>query len=49
MKRLEQQSTENTFEIFGFEVLTSKEMNELRGGSRPKSRDKDILDVEDDG
>jgi hypothetical protein len=49
MKRLEGQSTENTFGVFGFEVLTSEEMNELRGGTTPKSRDKDILDVEDDG
>ncbi len=49
MKSLQGQSTDNTFEVFGFEVLTTKEMNELRGGTRPKSRDKDILDVEDDG
>ena len=44
---LQGQSTENTFEGFGFEVLTSEEMNELKGGIRPKSRDKDHLDLED--
>ena len=49
MKRTEGQSTENTFGVFGFEVLTAEQMNELRGGTNPKSRDKDVLDVEDDG
>ena len=47
MKRSEGQSTENTFEVLSFEVLTSKEMNELKGGTPRKSRDKDHLDVGD--
>jgi len=50
MKRVQGQSTENAFEVLGFDVLTSKDMNELRGGGdiRPKSRDKDIYDEGDE-
>lgn len=48
MKRVQGQSTENTFS-FGFEVLSSEEMNMLKGGTVPvKSRDKDIYDVVED-
>jgi hypothetical protein len=48
MKRVELQSAENTFEVLGFSVLTSDEMNEIKGGvdSRPQSRDVDIY-IED--
>ena len=48
MKRVQGLSTENTFEVLGFDVLNTNEMNEVRGGSRPKSRDKDVLDIEDE-
>lgn len=49
MKRVQGQSTEYTFN-FGFEVLTNKEMNMLKGGveSKPKSRDKDVWGDEDE-
>lgn len=48
MKRVQGQSTENTFS-FGFEVLSNEEMTMLKGGIvPPKSRDKDIYDVEED-
>ncbi|HYQ55999.1 MAG TPA: hypothetical protein VEP89_01545 [Draconibacterium sp.] len=29
-----------------FEVLTEKDMNDVRGGGTPKSRDKDIFDFD---
>jgi len=48
MKRVQELSTENTFEGLSFEVLTSNEMNEVRGGGRPKSRDKDVFDMDDE-
>jgi hypothetical protein len=43
MKRVELQSAENTFEVLGFSVLTSDEMNKIRGGAddKPQSRDLD--------
>ena len=46
MKKVQGQATENTF---GFEVLTNEEMNMVKGGtdSKPKSRDKDVWDVEE--
>ena len=46
MKRVQGQSTENTF---GFEVLTNEEMNMVKGGvdTTPKSRDKDVYDLEE--
>ncbi|WP_321344300.1 hypothetical protein [uncultured Draconibacterium sp.] len=31
-----------------FEVLTSDELMEVRGGGTPKTRDKDIYDFEED-
>lgn len=47
MKRVQGQATENTF---GFEVLTSEEMNMVKGGidTPPKSRTKDIWDIEEE-
>ncbi len=48
MKSLQGQFVENTFEVFGFEVLTSEEMNIVRGGGVPASKDKDIF-IEDEG
>ena len=33
---------------FGFDVLTHEELNELRGGGTPKSRDKDIFEFEEE-
>jgi len=43
-------SEKNIFETLSFEILTSNEMNEIRGGGdiRPKSRDKDIYDEGDE-
>ena len=47
MKKVQGQATENTFS-FGFEVLSNEEMTMLKGGVEPpKSRDKDIWDVEE--
>nr|WP_321357067.1 hypothetical protein [uncultured Draconibacterium sp.] len=48
MKRGQLQSTENTFEVFGFEVITKEAMSEVRGGGTPKTRDKDIFDFEEE-
>ncbi|MBN2635370.1 MAG: hypothetical protein JXR61_03810 [Prolixibacteraceae bacterium] len=33
---------------FGFDVLSQEEMNEVRGGGTPKSRDKDIYEFEEE-
>lgn len=49
MKRVQFESTENTFESFGFELMNAEAMNNVRGGVEPtKSRDKDIYDFEED-
>ena len=48
MKMGQFQSTENTFEDFGFEVINEEAMSEVRGGGTPKSRDKDIFDFEEE-
>jgi bacteriocin-like protein len=44
MKKGQGLSIENTFGNLGFEILTTNELSEVRGGSRPKSRDKDVYD-----
>jgi len=36
------------FELFGFEVLSDEEMLKVRGGGKPKSREKDIYDLEEE-
>ncbi|WP_163323485.1 MULTISPECIES: hypothetical protein [Draconibacterium] len=33
---------------FDFEVLSQEELNEVRGGGTPNSRDKDIYDFEEE-
>ncbi|MCY1722787.1 hypothetical protein OU798_20740 [Prolixibacteraceae bacterium Z1-6] len=39
---------ENILDILGFDVLSSNEMNEVRGGIEPpKSRDKDVFDYDE--
>ncbi|WP_297089568.1 hypothetical protein [uncultured Draconibacterium sp.] len=49
MKKGQFQSTENTFEVCGFEVINEEAMNNIRGGVEPpKSRDKDIFDFEEE-
>gem|GEM_PF-460685 len=50
MKRVQGQTTENTFKNLGFDVLTNAEMNTIKGGldSRPKSRPKDVFDFEEE-
>lgn len=48
MKKVQGQSTENTFEVFGFEVLNENELMEVRGGGQPYSKDRDMFD-EDEG
>lgn len=47
MKRLQGQS-EMALNSFGFDVLTSNEMNAIKGGveSKPKSRPKEIYDFD---
>ncbi|MEN8116891.1 MAG: hypothetical protein ABFS16_07925 [Bacteroidota bacterium] len=47
MKRVQGQ-TEKTFEKFGFDLLNEKEMSEIRGGGKPKSRDQDVFDLEEE-
>ncbi|MCY1722786.1 hypothetical protein OU798_20735 [Prolixibacteraceae bacterium Z1-6] len=39
---------ENILDILGFDVLSSSEMNEVRGGTKPKSRDKDVFDYDEE-
>ncbi len=48
MKDLSAQYTQQEFRGFNFEVLTSEEMNIVRGGGVPASKDKDIW-IEDEG
>ena len=38
----------NEIVFFGFEPLTENELNIVRGGGTPKSRDKDIFDFEEE-
>ncbi|WP_303924228.1 hypothetical protein [Draconibacterium sediminis] len=40
--------TTKNIEDFNFEILTRNELNELRGGGQPNSRDKDIYEFEED-
>ena len=46
MKRVQFESTENTFEVNGFEVINEEAMSEVRGGGTPITRDKDIFDFD---
>ena len=39
---------DNNIENFGFEVLTQNELNEVRGGGTPRTRDKDVFDFEEE-
>ena len=48
MKRVQFESTENTFEVFGFEVINEQAMSEVRGGGTPRTRDKDVFDFEEE-
>ena len=48
MKRVQFESTENTFEVKGFEVINEQAMSEVRGGGTPRSRDKDIYDFREE-
>ena len=48
MKRGQIELTENIFEFKGFEVISEVAMSEVRGGSTPRSRDKDIFEFEED-
>ncbi len=50
MKRVQGQSTENTFKSLGFEVLTTAEMNTIKGGTdaKPTTRPRDIFDLEEE-
>ncbi len=49
MKRVQGQTTENTFKSLGFDVLSNEEMNTVKGGvdSKPKSRPRDVFDLEE--
>ncbi|WP_319481022.1 bacteriocin [uncultured Draconibacterium sp.] len=40
--------TSTKLDNFEFEVLSQNELNEVRGGGQPKSRDKDIYDFEEE-
>jgi len=43
MKSLQGQSTENTFDAFGFDVLSNEEMYAVKGGdSEPKAKTRPI-------
>ena len=39
--------TTKNIDDFNFEILTKYELNEVRGGGTPKSRDKDIYEFEE--
>nr|WP_321357066.1 hypothetical protein [uncultured Draconibacterium sp.] len=45
MKVIADLFTEN---VSGFEVLSFEDLNEVRGGGTPKTRDKDIFDFEEE-
>lgn len=38
----------NKLENFVFEILSQNELNEIRGGGKPKTRDKDVFDFEEE-
>ena len=49
MKRiLEDISEKMNFSVFGFDVLSENEMLKVRGGIKPKTRDRDIYDIDED-
>ena len=50
MKRVQGQAVENTLKSFGFDVLTSEEMNKVKGGidSKPTTRPRDVFDFEEE-
>ncbi|WP_319228602.1 hypothetical protein [Draconibacterium orientale] len=49
MKRGQFESTENSFEVKGFEVMNEEAMNNVRGGVEPpRTRDKDIYEFDED-
>ena len=39
---------ENNILDFYFETLSENQMNEVRGGGKPVSRDRDMYDLEDE-
>ncbi len=41
-------NTEKDMKTFGFETLNNEQLSEVRGGGRPRSKDKDIFDLEED-
>ena len=47
MKTRERQ-TEKDINILDFELLSNEQLREVRGGGRPRSKDKDIFDLEED-
>ncbi|WP_297099802.1 hypothetical protein [uncultured Draconibacterium sp.] len=48
MKAITIHNTSLELDNFGFDVLSQEELNEVRGGGQPKSRDKDIFDFEEE-
>ena len=38
----------NNLDNFSFDVLSQDELNEVRGGGTPRSRDKDIYDFREE-
>ena len=38
----------NIVDLFSFEQLSENEMSAVLGGTRPKTRDKDIYDLDED-
>jgi len=48
MKAITIQNTSQELNNFDFEVLSQNELNEVRGGGQPNSRDKDIFDFEEE-
>ncbi|MDX8339900.1 hypothetical protein SLH46_11940 [Draconibacterium sp. IB214405] len=48
MKAITLQDNNKKLNNFGFEILSRNELNEVRGGGKPKSRDKDVFDFEEE-
>ena len=47
MKNLEVINEKVNFSVQGFDVLSENEMLKVRGGVDPKTRDKDIYDIDE--
>jgi len=47
MKTRERQ-TEKDIKFLDFELLNNEQLSEVRGGGRPRTKDKDVFDLEEE-